>query len=308
MNHKTKTFAPLAACALVAAGMIAGAAPSSAFRMLQNTATDRVTAGFLVTCNDPNGFARWNNHNINWFHNTANQGANVAGALQAALQSWTDVPNATHRLNYAGTTTDGWATDGRNTVLWANGNGCGTNCLALTALVLQQGQIIVESDVTFNDSFTWNTNGTDFDVQAVAAHEFGHTLGIHHTELTGAPQSTMSTPYFGTDGRTLEADDRAALQCSQSRYCGLSGSGFVFAGRRFGDVSWVPHCLVGGSVDVFRNGVRVASNTPNDGFHRDTWITSTATSANFWVCEAGSTTSYDSNRCTNVITVGYSQP
>lgn len=216
--NRQRSSARFAAHALAAAILIGGAAPSYAYRMLQNTSTGRVTAGFLVTCTDPGGFAHWNNAWIDWRHNTAGAGAGKAAALQNAMQSWTDVANAGHVLNYAGTTTAGWATDGTNTILWAAGNGCTGNCLALTALVLQGGQVIVESDITFNSGFTWNTNGLDFDTEAVAAHELGHSVGIHHTNLTGAPQPTMFTPYFGTAGRSLETDDRSALQCSQYRY------------------------------------------------------------------------------------------
>jgi hypothetical protein len=221
-------FVRFAAVALVAASSICWATPAHAFRMIQNTSSGRVTSGFLVTCNDPGGFVHWTSAELDWRHNTAGQGAGKAAALQAAMQSWTDVPDADYVLNYAGTTTSGWATDGTNTILWATGNGCTTNCLALTALVLQQpGQVIVESDVTFNASYAWNTNGSDYDTQAVAAHELGHSLGIHHTELTSTPRPTMYPIYFGTGGRTLEPDDHAALQCSQSRYWPPATPGYL---------------------------------------------------------------------------------
>ena len=213
-----KTMLKISLYATFVVGMIAAATPSEAYRMIQNTTVGRVSAGSLVTCNDPGGFVHWTNPNIPWRLNTAGQGSNKAAAIQAALASWTNVTSADHNLTYAGTTTAGWTTDGINTVLWSTGNGCTGSCLALTALVLQSGQVIVETDVTFNASYTWNTNGTNYDTQAVATHEFGHALGIHHTELTSTPRPTMYATYFGSDGRTLEADDRSALQCAQSKY------------------------------------------------------------------------------------------
>ncbi|HYH47549.1 MAG TPA: matrixin family metalloprotease [Thermoanaerobaculia bacterium] len=195
-----------------------GATPSFGFRMIQNTSVGRVTSGNLVTCNDAGGFTHWNSSSIPWYLNTAGQGSGKQTAIQNALASWTNVANADHTLTYAGTTAAGWATDGQNTVLWASGNGCTGSCLALTALVLQSGQVIVETDVTFNSAYTWNTSGADHDTEAVAAHEFGHSLGIHHTEVTTTPRPTMYATYFGTDGRSLHSDDIAALQCAQTRY------------------------------------------------------------------------------------------
>ena len=178
----------------------------------------RVSAGAAVSCNSSGGFTHWNIRNINWRLNTAGQGSGKATALTSAMSSWTNVTNADHVLNYAGTTSAGWSTDGTNTILWSTGNGCTGNCLALTALVLQSGQVIVETDITFNASFTWNTNGSNYDVQAVATHELGHTLGIHHTNLTSTPRPTMYASYFGTGGRSLENDDKSALQCAESKY------------------------------------------------------------------------------------------
>ena len=213
MNHKK-----IAIYAFAAAGLLATSVPSHAYRMIQNTSVGRFSAGAAVTCSNATGFAHWNTKNIPWYLNMAGQGSGKSGALTNATAVWTAVTSADHNLFNAGTTTAGFVTDGRNTVLWASGNGCTGSCLAITALVLQAGQVIVESDISFNSNYSWRTDGLDYDTQATLTHELGHALGIHHTELTSTPRPTMYAAYFGTGGRTLETDDRSALQCAESRY------------------------------------------------------------------------------------------
>jgi hypothetical protein len=203
--------------ALATAVIGAVAIPSYAFRMIQNTSVGRVSAGAAVACNASGGFTHWAQSAISWRLNTSGQGSNKAAALTSAIGTW-DSAKGDQQISYGGTTSAGFSTDGQNTVLFARGNGCTGNCLAITALVLSSGQVITETDISFNSRWAWNINGSDIDFQAVATHELGHTLGIHHTEVTGTPRPTMYATYFGTDGRTLENDDRSAATCSDQRY------------------------------------------------------------------------------------------
>lgn len=227
---------------------IAGGTPAQAFRLIQNTSPGRQTSGALVTCNNPGGFLHWNTRNMNWYHNTAGQGAGKDAALKAAMHSWIWVLYTSYAPNYTGTTGAGWATDGVNTLLWSKGNGCTGSCLALTALVVGSGQTIVESDITFNADYAWNTNGSNWDTEAVAAHELGHSLGIHHSEVSTA---TMTAYYAGTAGRSLEADDVAALVCIENRY--PLPPGFPISIRAANGQWWVAENGGGNVINANRN-------------------------------------------------------
>lgn len=83
----------------------------------------------------------------------------------------------------------------------------------------------------------------------------------------------------------------------------LTGSGFIFASRRWADLSWQSHAWP--AFDVFRDGVKIA--TTYNSYYTNSYSTS-AFSANYWVCWAGATTWYDSRYCSNVITVSFSYP
>lgn len=214
----------LALGAIVA--LLAFSAPSHAYRLLQRTATGRTdwySAFNEVSCGNSGGFTHWNVANTNWYHNVAGQGSGKDAALFNAMNVWNFVPSASHTLTYKGRTTAGFIYDGFNVVSWGvNQGGCtnANNCLALTSLFLNPGQLIIEADIVFNNNYTWTTNGSNYDTWSVAAHEFGHTLGIAHTDVnvTTPPHPTMRTPYFDSTARVLETDDKSAIQCVQSTY------------------------------------------------------------------------------------------
>ena len=200
--------------------------PASAFRLFQTPDTGQVDNNSnisVVTCNDPGGFLHWNTLDIEWRLNEANQGSGKATALRNSLETWNDVTDAGHVLSYGWTTTGGLGMDGTNTVLWGSSGLCVGDCLATTILIVQAGQVIVESDILFRNDRTWNTNGTDWDTQATLTHELGHTLGIAHTNLTTTPRPTMWGFIEGTGARTLHDDDRDALRCAYDRYHPCTG-------------------------------------------------------------------------------------
>ena len=63
-------------------------------------------------------------------------------------------------------------------------------------------------DIFFNTAQSWQTNGTSYDLLTVAIHEFGHALGMAHSQIVTA---CMYANYHGVD-ESLTSDDVAGIQ------------------------------------------------------------------------------------------------
>ncbi len=82
-------------------------------------------------------------------------------------------------------------------------------CLAYTRTWSKYGSAI-DSDIVFNTKYGWDTNGiTGLDVQSIALHEMGHTLGLD--DLYGKPVFKSDTRqvmhYYTGIKRTLGNGD-----------------------------------------------------------------------------------------------------
>lgn len=68
----------------------------------------------------------------------------------------------------------------------------------------------IAGDSHFDDAESWTVNlpPSGIDLYTVAAHEFGHALGLNHSSVNGA----LMYPYYGGAHRFLHADDIAGIQ------------------------------------------------------------------------------------------------
>ena len=185
---------------------------------------------------------------------------------------------------------------------------CTSNCLAATYITSYSQRTngtyrIDDADIVTNSSgHQWISLGesgcsNEFYVEGVMVHEAGHGVGLHHSSVSGATMYP-TTGACNNGWASLATDDKTAVRCL---YHDLDGSGSTFASRQWASLSWVGGCFGSGSVDVFRDGNKVATTSDGGGYtHMQYGV---GGSANYWICDAGSTSWYDSSTCSNVVTI-----
>ena len=157
--------------------------------------------------------SRWPDARVAWAYNPTGKPASLASerdAIAAAASSW----NAAGAFVFAdaGATSAGTggchgATDGVNTLGWANQDG---SVLAITC-GWYSGNRSTEFDMEIDPDWDWTTGSgrIGVDVQSVILHEFGHALGLAHSD---DPNAVMYSTYLmGTLRRELASDDVAAI-------------------------------------------------------------------------------------------------
>jgi hypothetical protein len=147
--------------------------------------------------------------------------AQVVKALRAAQAEWTNNVNWCNypdRANgfalYDGSTSSQFAHDGKNTVAWGklHDQSC-TGAIGCTTTWYEADGTPVESDVTFSTAVRWSVrpDAHAFDVQSVAAHEFGHVRQFDHVTSSQLRHYTLVMwPYFmlgNISGRELGRGD-----------------------------------------------------------------------------------------------------
>lgn len=156
----------------------------------------------------------WPSGSTAWAYNNAGAPGGITGddaAIASGAGAWATT-GANFGFASAGATGNGTGAcsggglDGANTVGWAPQGG---SVLAVTCTWFDSAgnpKTAVEFDMEFDPDWSWTTGGSpQVDLESVAAHEFGHALGLGHSSDSSAVMYFAYTQ--GTTKRTPQQDD-----------------------------------------------------------------------------------------------------
>jgi len=158
----------------------------------------------------------WSVPQMRYFINTANLDLPVLStetAVRAGADTW-QLQSAAFRFDYTGPSSQTTTTnDGINLVLFRNAS---SGSAIATTYWWSIGSRIVDADIVFWDGavqFFAGSSGCSggFYIEDIAAHEFGHALGLGHSASTSATMYP-SVSSCNTGNRTLDADDIAGVR------------------------------------------------------------------------------------------------
>jgi hypothetical protein len=138
----------------------------------------------------------------------------VPPALAVGADAWSVQTSASFKFQYAGASTLTTNTnDGVNVVMFRNAS---SGSAIATTYWWSSGSHIIDADIVFWDGgFTFFTGSSGcsggFYIEDIAAHEFGHALGLGHSTVTSATMYP-SVSSCSTGNRTLDPDDIAGVQ------------------------------------------------------------------------------------------------
>lgn len=161
---------------------------------------------------------RWTAKTASFAYNAAGKPAslvNETAVIVSAATAWNTV-GAAFTFTFEGPSslaTGGCADqrDRRNVAGWAPKPG---NTLAMTCAWYRSDGAATEFDMEIDPDIAWTTSpsGVNFDLRSVIMHEFGHALGLDHTQSANCATAVMCASYRrGTVQDRPGPDDAAGI-------------------------------------------------------------------------------------------------
>ena len=189
--------------------------------------------GADVGCNNDKygtiGPRNWQQPHKWWVGKTPNGLAadKVVQALRSAYSEWANnvnwcdlADNANAQSDYQGRTELKAKQDGTNVVHWGSledVQGC-SGALACAATWYDGEGDPVESDIRFSTAEKWSISpdADSYDIQSVAAHEFGHVRQFDH--VTGGDNTVVMWPYISQGDTSLRKLGRGDSRGNNTEY------------------------------------------------------------------------------------------
>ncbi|HVX65233.1 MAG TPA: carboxypeptidase regulatory-like domain-containing protein [Bryobacteraceae bacterium] len=155
-------------------------------------------------------------------------------ALEGAIGAWNSIPGTSINFSFRPSATPVVVNpgDGANVFSFEDdlaSRSVSDSAIAITMVRYTSSGVIIDSDILFNPLARFSTIPTlnSYDLQSIAAHELGHTLGADHSFLPAATMFAYSMPETISE-RHLSSDDiafaAAAYPQDASKVGGIRGT------------------------------------------------------------------------------------
>jgi len=160
----------------------------------------------------------WGSDIVRYYVNPSNKWVSESAAIsaiQTAAAGWSEQSRANIQLTYAGQTSGSSLTlNNKNEVFFRDAASSAGNVAEAWYWWDGSGRL-VDADIVFYEVYQFFAGSgcvNGIYIENVGIHEFGHALGLRHSELYGVTMQPAMQSYCDTSQVTLEADDIAGIE------------------------------------------------------------------------------------------------